>query len=218
MNYFNVIKKYPSVILVVVSNFYPLMGVMFWGWQVKDVMATFLIESLIIGGLTVAKILTVNEKMVTPRRRSRQETAWRFLIVYGGLNAIYFLVLTLFFKITVEDWEKVWLVCIPMVISHGFSFVSNYWMNERNTVSMGRIVIAPLFRIFPMQYAVVIGAGFFGVFGGDSSGVMMLGVLMSVKTVIDVISHLYERKVFYGGVWKKTGQTKMLERMEKAVG
>jgi hypothetical protein len=201
VNYFNLVKKYPSVILVAVSNFYPLVGVVFWGWQVRDIMATFLIESLVIGGFTVAKLLTVSEKMVSSRPPSRRDAVLAFMFVYGAFQIGYFVFLTFIFQITVGDWEKVWLICVPMAISHGFSFVSNYWMSERNTISIGRICLAPFLRVIPMQYAVLFGLGFFGIFG-DKGGVMLMA-LMLVKAAVDVISHLYERKVFRAGMWEK---------------
>jgi hypothetical protein len=53
-------KYSTSTVVLVVANLIPLIGVFAWGWSAFNVVALYWMENLIIGGITILKMLTCN--------------------------------------------------------------------------------------------------------------------------------------------------------------
>ena len=53
-------KYSASTVVLVVANLIPLIGVFAWGWSAFNVVALYWMENLIIGGITILKMLTCN--------------------------------------------------------------------------------------------------------------------------------------------------------------
>lgn len=80
----------------------------------------------------------------------------------------------------------IWPV-LSLVISHGISFYENYIQGqEYRTASVLRLTIAPYGRVLIMQTAVMAGALLVMASG---SAVALLGVLVGMKTIVDIIMH-----------------------------
>jgi hypothetical protein len=47
----------PSALALIVSNLVPLYGVLFWGWSVLALLALFWLEIMLVGSLTVMRML-----------------------------------------------------------------------------------------------------------------------------------------------------------------
>jgi len=76
---------------------------------------------------------------------------------------------------------------IALLLSHGFSFWTNYIQRkEYHTASPASLIVAPYLRILPMHFAIVIG------FLLQAP----VAVLVAVKIIVDLYSHLQERNAF----------------------
>lgn len=61
MNWFMGAKNYrASTVVLVLANLVPLIGVIAWGWSAFNVVALYWMENLIVGAITVLKMLTCN--------------------------------------------------------------------------------------------------------------------------------------------------------------
>ncbi len=49
-------KKYLSIISLIIANIYPLLGVIFWGWDISNLLMIYWIETLIVGFFTIIKM------------------------------------------------------------------------------------------------------------------------------------------------------------------
>ncbi|MHA2407280.1 MAG: DUF6498-containing protein [Candidatus Ranarchaeia archaeon] len=114
---------------------------------------------------------------------------WVFIIM--PFNAIRIILVNL---ITPEIYSILWFPIILMVLSHGYSFVTNYiGKKEYKTGSARMFFTQPYSRIFAMQFAVIFGA--FALFA-IPYGIIPILILGPIKLVADLIMHLLERKKF----------------------
>ena len=76
-------KYSASTVVLVVANLIPLIGVFAWGWSAFNVVALYWMENLIIGGITILKMLTCNpdeegiEEMVAGLKKKAEAVANR---------------------------------------------------------------------------------------------------------------------------------------------
>ena len=79
-------SKPTSVIALIVVNLYPVLGVLFWGWEVFPIMVLFWSENVIIGFFNVLKMLTVQPE-------EKESIFFKFFLIpffilhYGGFTA-----------------------------------------------------------------------------------------------------------------------------------
>jgi hypothetical protein len=203
------------------ANAIPLIGVLFFKWDVFIIVLFYWAENLAVGFYNVLKI--VFAKVAHPIEHLAKLFMIPFFIVhYGGFTAVHgFFVLAIFSKdeqgppmISGEQWPCVFvfvqmlfgivrhiLLTIPpavrlavllLFISHGISFVYNYLIKgEYAHAKVKKLMGQPYSRIFVMHITIIVGGFGLMVLG---SPVALLLVLVILKTVIDVKLHLREHK------------------------
>ena len=201
-----------SVVLLLV-NLLPLGGVLFLDWDVGALVVLYWAENLVVGAYNLLKMATVAGPMaVFP--------GLFFLIHYGGFCAVHGLfILTLllggspnvgdeppwplflvFVQLLVQVVEAVlaqappaWLLAVGgLVISHGYSFVTNFLLGgEREQATIRTLMSAPYRRIVVLHVAVI--AGGFGVMALGEPLVLLLA-LVALKTVTDIALHRREHR------------------------
>lgn len=83
---------------------------------------------------------------------------------------------------------------LPLVISHGFSFVFNFITGgERNRTSLGKLFTQPYSRVVVLHLTILFGA-FVSIFLGQSIGILI--VLVLAKIVVDVFYHQKEHRLY----------------------
>jgi cation transport ATPase len=193
-----------SGFLLIFANIVPVMGVLYGGWNILDLLFIYWAESVIIGFFNILKMLSAGEK----NNRSillivvdRLFACSFFIVCYGGfmlLHAVFIFGLAAeFYKISFEPLAllaKTWPGLLSLFFSHGFSFISNYLLSrEREKADIYSLMHQPYSRIVTMQISLIIGLWLTTFFGQPA---LLLLFFLIMKTAADLNAHLKERKKF----------------------
>ncbi|MFH1874509.1 MAG: DUF6498-containing protein [Pseudomonadota bacterium] len=199
-------KSYPtSIYFLLTANAVPLAGVLFFGWDLIDVLFLYWAETVIIGFYSLLKIFLAKDddqgwRLILTKFMRVLGCAF-FIIHFGGFIAaigvaLYYIVLELF-KVKVDPLELAYMLRYALlffILSHGYSFIFNYLLkNERNVERGQDPVIEPYRRVFVMHLTLAFGMGPV-IFLGQP--IYLLIALIVMKTIADLWSHLRERKRF----------------------
>ncbi|PIR87927.1 MAG: hypothetical protein COU10_01925 [Candidatus Harrisonbacteria bacterium CG10_big_fil_rev_8_21_14_0_10_45_28] len=188
--------KKVSVWTLILSNLIPLIGVIFWGWSVFQLLFAFWCESAVIGIYTIIRLAV---------KRSISFILF-FIIHFGAFMQGHLLVLVVFFhdgvSVSLEmallgakvslpaTFLIIWPAVLAMTISHGVSFYSNFLKNkEYVNLVPARIMLAPYPRIVVMHLVVIFGAFLAILLGNPIGGLIVLVIL---KAGLDIFSHIKE--------------------------
>jgi uncharacterized protein DUF6498 len=187
----------PSGLALIAANLVPLAGVLFFHWNLANVILLFWAESAIIGFYTVLKIAVIGKLMALL-------AAPFFLAHFGGFMAMHFLFIYGFFirglhatgpeppvcAALLGIFVPLWPSLAALFISHGVSFFTNFLgKREYLDTSMTEVMAAPYNRIIVMQFAIIFG-GWIIMLLGSPAGALVLLVLL--KTVLDFGAHRKE--------------------------
>ena len=207
----------PSVVLLVLANLIPLGGVLFFGWQVFPIMFLFWLENVVVGAFNVLKMLLA-------RGPGSHVGVKLFLIPFFTVHyGIFTMVHGAFvFAMFGADWRGggagpfpgfdrlqdlvtqqhlVWAV-LGLVISHGFSFATNYLLNGAyRTAITPVLMMQPYGRVVVLHLAILGGGFLVMLMGMPVAGLVLLIVL---KIGLDVLAHATLNKL---GIVKLSGGT-----------
>ena len=205
------IKKYKgsSVYFLIAANIVPLLGILFNGWNYIDVLLIYWLESVIVGFYNILKILALKEKdykdYIIISIIKKMFSSIIFAAHFGGMvvlfGAMIYLVTSVFTGIR-PDIPKVllraWPAILSLVISHGYSFIKNYYAGgERDKTNIRILMIQPYLRLLGMLAIIFIGAMLTGVvFIKFRHPLYFLVLFIILKTFVDLIGHIMERKKF----------------------
>ncbi|MBI4139122.1 hypothetical protein HY479_03155 [Candidatus Uhrbacteria bacterium] len=182
-----------SVVSLVVANAVPLFGVLYGGWDLYTIFMLYWVESAVIGFYNILKFTKFKGGLkffLIPF----------FLLHYGAFMAAHLVFLTAFFApgagsfesfplkpILAALWETAPAI-VGLFVSHGVSFATNFiGKQEYLRVTEQQVMEAPYSRIVIMQVSIIFGGLLFQVFGLP---VYALGLLIVLKTGVDVVAHL----------------------------
>jgi hypothetical protein len=207
-----------AIALLVVSNSIPLVGVLFWGWELATIVALYWLENGVIGVFALAKIataqaadpapgeVTINGTAVPPATLRNPTLARAIYMPFFCLHyGMFWLVHGVFVLFALPAmWEQMGagsgtaslvsiLWAIPVLfLSHGASFLFNWWWGgERLTSTPSREMGAPYGRVMVLHVTIVFGAFLVAALGAPIWALVLMVVL---KTVADLAAHLGERK------------------------
>jgi hypothetical protein len=189
----------PSGLALIAANLLPLAGVMFFGWDLAEVMVLFWAESGIIAFYTALKMAMVGK------------FAAIFLVPFfighfGGFMAGHFLLIYSFFvrgfdatgpapgvdEALAGIFNPLWTSLAALFISHGVSFYSNFiGRREYARTTMNALMTRPYGRIVVMQLALIFGGW---IIIALRSPVPALALLVVLKTILDFSAHRKEHK------------------------
>lgn len=202
-----------SALILVLGNCLPLLGVVFFDWDIAALIILYWSENLIIGAYNIAKMLSVGGLVgLFP--------SLFFLIHYGGFCAVHgFFLINLLLDATVQpgndtSWPlflvfvellvdvvtqilalapTTWILAfIGLAISHGYSFVMNFFLKrERESSTVNSLMSAPYKRIIILHIAII--AGGMGVVAlGQPLALLLVFVVM--KAIVDLLMHRREHQ------------------------
>lgn len=194
--------------VLVAANLAPLVGVMFFGWEVFPLLLLFWFENLIIGALNVLKML-----LASPDKPlhwvAKLFTIPFFCFHYGMFTLVHGVFVIGFFGggfrqgAPFPDANAVWQLVIQhnlvwailgLAASHGFSFVHNYLFHgEFRRANIPLLMQQPYSRVVVLHLTILGGAFLMGILRSPIAGLVLLVVL---KIVMDVRAHLRERRTF----------------------
>ena len=187
----------PSTLVLVAANLIPLIGVLFLGWGMGNVMVLFWAESAIVGFYTLLKMAVVGKFAVL--------LAGPFFVGhFGGFMSIHFLfIYGMFLAAGMKPSEEppvlqalatlfapLWPALLALLVSHGISFVLHFLRGgeyQRQTVS--GLMTTPYRRIIVMQVAIIFG-GFAAMLLNTPMPALLL--LVALKIAADVYAHRRE--------------------------
>lgn len=200
-----------SLAALVAANLVPLAGVLWWGWQVGDVVMLYWAESLILGAFCVLRILGAEGDV----EGSRLYVTFVFILGYGLLSWVYGSFLAHMFppsgvasgspgrvlRAMLQDGPML-LGMIAMVASHGYSFVANYWIGgERYVTTTGQVMGLPARRLLITHMFLFFGGMLLmevrhyvpalASFAGSASAI---AIFVAIKVFFDAHSHLQEHR------------------------
>lgn len=187
-----------TMLVLVCANLIPLLGVLFGGWTLAEVMVLFWAESAVIGFYTLLKIAVV-AKWLAPF------AGLLFAGHFGGFMAGHFFFIYELFVRGIDAvhpdpgavealtrlFMPLWPALLALLLSHGVSFVRNFLaQREYEGATVQSLMAAPYVRIFLMQFTLILGGW----------GVMLLHnpvpalvLLIVLKVAFDLRGHSGER-------------------------
>lgn len=190
----------PSVIGLILANTIPLIGVIFFGWDVFALLFFYWLETIIIGLYNIPKLIKVCSRDNLPHIKFNGQTVDPRLHspIYIGFYALHFagfifgtgIFLFKLFGPSTVDLVSVFLIAISMIISHWISFKTNF-LDKREYISISpdHQMYQPYRRVLVMLAVVTLG-GF--LVGFQENKIPALVVLVIVKTFIDFLIHANE--------------------------
>ena len=198
-----------AVIALIVANLVPLIGVLFFGWSVWNILIVYWLENGIVGVFNVLKMAkaqgTGELERTTwgnrPTAETRKSRLIPFFIVHYGLFWVVhgIFVLTLPFLFTGEpgsasgvDPATILFAAIVLGMSHAASYWWNYLHGgEYRRMSAAQLMYAPYGRLLALHMTIILGAVAIGTTGAQSAAV---AILVAIKIAIDLGLHLAEHR------------------------
>ena len=208
LGWYRLTSSVGAVIALIVANLVPLIGVLFFGWSVWNILIVYWLENGIVGAFNVLKMATATgvpePQGTTVNRQARGNSKASlipfFVIHYGIFWVVHgIFVFTLPFLFTGApgsesgvDPGAILLAGIALAISHGVS----YWWNflhgaEYRRVSAAQLMFAPYGRLLVLHMTIILGAVAIGTTGAQSAAV---AILVAIKIAIDLALHLAEHR------------------------
>ncbi|MGB7211993.1 MAG: DUF6498-containing protein [Gemmatimonadales bacterium] len=205
-------REVASIVALVLANALPLIGVLWFHWQVFPILLVYWLENVVIGGFNVLKMLTADP--AEPVEWIGKLFIIPFFCVHFGLFTFVHgtLVFSFFGKgvpalaafrygfltptevvaaIHATHVEYAWLA---LLLSHGFSFVWNYLLGgEYKHASLQQLMREPYSRVITLHLVVLFGAAVAGALGSPTPALVLL---VALKIGIDVNAHRRERAKF----------------------
>jgi hypothetical protein len=190
-----------SLLSLIVFNLIPLLGVLFLGWNLSSILVLYWSENVVIGLFNVLKMALaqgeVKGSRMTVNRRPVQAAHRIFLIGFFAVHFGFFtfghgiFVFTLFGK-NLPSLSVLLPGILSLFVSHGISFATNFiGKGEYKRVAFPDLFMQPYKRIFIMHLTVILGAG---AAAAMEQPVLALVVLIGLKIIVDVNSHINEHK------------------------
>jgi Family of unknown function (DUF6498) len=200
-----------AVVALVVANLIPLIGVLFFGWSVWNILVIYWLENGIVGVINVLKMSVATGDEVSPGvtlmvngRPATSATKMGlipFFIVHYGIfwfvHGIFVLTLPAFFSLMSDDGMTLDLgpvvfAALGLAISHGLSFWWNFLHGgEYRRTAAAALMFAPYKRLVALHITIIFGA-FAVMFTGAPAAAV--AVLVAIKTAIDLSLHLAEHR------------------------
>jgi hypothetical protein len=188
----------PTTLLLIAANVVPMVGVLFLGWNIGDVLLLYWGESLVIGFYTLLKLGVVTKKWVLLHGP--------FFVIHFGFLLLWFLGVTLMISHEVDrlvaghyrrqDFAAIAWNLAPALaaffVSHGVSFVVNFLGGKEYEGRDARdLVIEPYRRVGPMLVMTLLAAFIVSAIG--NVGPLLL-IVVAIKLAADVAAHLSEHR------------------------
>jgi len=177
-----------KAILIIIANILPLVGVIFWGWDLANVILLYWTENLVLGFWTIAKILTSQGKDQGSSMGAKIFISCFFTVHYGifcfGHLAFILAILlvgnssggTFPFDSLLNGGlitKGVLTGTAIMFLTHGIDFFLNYLRSDQRKQDPPTIMGSPYGHIIVIHIAIILSAAFV-MFTGEALGLLIL--------------------------------------------
>ncbi|MBX7244665.1 MAG: hypothetical protein K1X53_04150 [Candidatus Sumerlaeaceae bacterium] len=193
-----------STVSLIISNLIPLLGVVFFHWDLFTIMFLFWFENVVVGFFNALKMLTCMGQGVSGQAAKLFYVPF-FCVHYGIFTLVHgVFVVVLFGGIlggqASGDPEafltlaittllpRLWLPVLAMIVSYTVDFYLNFIANgEYKTKTLNDLMAAPYGRIIVLHLTILFGGMLAMVTGARWFAVALLVIL---KTGVDLSAHL----------------------------
>ena len=176
----------------------PIIGVLFFAWELYPIVLLYWLENIVIGALNIIKMLTNAEAKAIIQKILM---SLFFSVHYGLFCFVHGRLLVSLFGKDSESLERVPMMIIDsglkwallaLILSHTFSLISNYVLkSEYKQLSTSDIMFMPYKRIIILHIFIIFGAMVLQLFGVTQTGLIALAI---VKILADLMAHKIEHR------------------------
>lgn len=199
-----------TTMALIVTNSLPILGVLLWGWDVGSVITLYWAENLILGIVTLMKMLQIGGIRALGTMAFFTLHYGMFCAAHGtliidmfnlshaageiGSNNSLIEVLTKPIAIVFDDTTSLWWWAFgALCVSHGLSYLINFvGQREFERLTLNRMMSSPYGRILVLHITVLVGGLAVEALGAP---VYLLVVLVLAKILADSVMHRREHKL-----------------------
>jgi hypothetical protein len=212
--WYRVSSSVGALVALIVANLIPLVGALFFSWNVWMILIVYWLENGVVGVFNVLKMLkaegapgdaAANWRMNgRPVNDVSKAGLVPFFVMHYGIfwfvHGVFVLMLPVFGSMESDAVDMVTgfqpltipFAVLALMISHGLS----YWFNfikggEYRRVSAAGQMFAPYGRLVVLHITIIIGGMAIAFTGAPAAAV---AILVGLKTVLDVGFHLAEHR------------------------
>lgn len=194
----NFSKLSTSSLALIIGNLVPVIGVVFFEWQLFPLILLYWLENVVIGIFNAFKMLTCSGSESFLQRIFMT----LFFSVHYGMFCFGHgtFVVDLFggdldsipAALQIITQNGLQLALIALVVSHGFSFLQNFMVRgEFRQMSVSLVMFMPYKRIIVLHVFIIFGGLALQTFGVTQMGLVVLAL---VKIGADLMAHKIEHK------------------------
>lgn len=187
-----------SVWVLIFANLVALGIAWATGMTLKQMMAVYWVQSMIIGVANVTRILNLqkfstegfssNGRPVPEDERGKRSTAWFFAFHYGFFHLGYLVFLASSKGGGIGSAAGLALCALVFALNHGYSLKHNIQRDARGKPNLGTLMFLPYMRIFPMHLLIILGASV-------AATPAHFALFVCLKILADVTMHTVEHHV-----------------------
>lgn len=212
--WYRVTSSVGAVVALVAANAVPLLGVLFFGWNVWTILIVYWLENGIVGALNIAKMAMaqgdVSAVSATWNVNGRGVSAMMkaglipFFIMHYGIfwlvHGVFVLTLPIFGSMGSGDADMttgmspgtILLAVVALTISHAVSYRFNFiGGGEYRRVSAAGQMFAPYGRLVVLHITIILGGIAIATTGAPAAAI---AILVGLKTLMDLGFHLAEHR------------------------
>jgi hypothetical protein len=182
---------------LLLSNLVVIVLALVQGWDISILLWGYWFQSVIIGLFQFKRILdlkdfdakgvVLNGKPVQSTKAIKVFIACFFLFHYGFFHLVYSIFLI--DLVQPQAWFPVLITAGIFFINHLYSYLVNKEEDRQKRQNIGKMMMRPYLRIFPMHLILLFGWILIVV------KPVALAVFLLLKTVADIASHSFEHKL-----------------------
>lgn len=192
-----------SIGALLLLNLIPLIGVLYFGWNLSSIMVLYWFENVIIGFFNALKM--AKAMGTTPRTQlysgkkaisvAQKPSSILFFIIHFGMFTLgHGVFVFALFGRDLPPLSKMLPAALCLFASHGISYAYNFIGNEEyKRVAFQDLFFQPYKRVFIMHITIIIGAL---IAFQLEQPTFFLVLLIFLKILIDILSHKKEHTKF----------------------
>ncbi|KKQ28150.1 MAG: Membrane protein [Candidatus Magasanikbacteria bacterium GW2011_GWC2_37_14] len=177
--------------VIIITNLIPLVGILFFNWNIKDIVPIYWLEMVILCFFNVLKVSraegkeifgqgSLNGKPISSYKRS--DLVWQSIITYSAFLFIYGISIMFVFKRYFFIFEYWWLIYVFM-FEYWLEYYFDYLKQEKyKLISPADQYSKPIPKVIILHLVVFFGMFFMGNFYIGAI------ILILLKTVYELIS------------------------------
>jgi hypothetical protein len=212
-----------AIISLLGANLLPIAGHYFWGWDPSSILFSYWMENVVIIIFNTLKIskaeakdtptsmeISIKGVSVDPSTLPPKKYAQISLLYFGGFTLGHGLFTVALFGMPTSFLNVATMFAV-FLISHWISYQNNYIQNnEYKRTTPGKLMFAPISRVI-ISHIAILGCGFLFIATDIPLATSGLIILVGLKTIVDLSSHLFSH-------WQKNmGGEQKIQRMNSAL-